>query len=845
MWIGVPSEAKNPINIILLANPATIMTFPRKAECVNRSWQGRGRSHFFEGFMLSLILKCKSEKTIITFLPFILLMAVGTVAAQSDFTPIFHPELHIPRAAGEIKIDGLLNDAGWQGAAVADHFHETEPGDNIKPPVETKVLVTYNESYLYLSAICYDNPSEIRSTLSQRDNMNGDNIGFFIDTYGDAAWAYTINVNPFGVQADALWSNGYGEDGMFDLVFESAGKITDSGYQVELAIPFSSLRFPSATKQVWRMQFWRHHYRDTHYAITWTAIDRNESNWVRDWGTLTGLENVAPGKGIEIIPAWTGSKSGALDIRADSSLNFDDGDIYGELALSGKYAISSNITIDATINPDFSNVESDEFQIDVNSPTALSYSEKRPFFQEGSDLFRTRMSLVYTRSINEPDFAAKLTARLGRTSISFLSAHDLNSPFIIPFEETSSGLLMGGKSFSNILRIRRTFGSGSQAGLLITDRRWEDGGGGTTYSADATISFTRGLTLRTLVTGSYTDEPNDTLMTEGVNLDYVIVDSTLNEDGVTYTYIDSAFMAPYAEKYTVGYDGESFGGYAVGSNLGFTCRNFHICGSYDETGPTFRADNGWITRNGRRSLSLHSYYQFRFNSGLIERISIDVNPMRVWNTDGYKKDEAVFTTLNMPLRFYQTSITYQNLVSTEKFAGIYFGNIWNNYFEFSTSPGELASFGGSFNYGNQIAYGYRAMGRQTKWEGWLELNLFDRLQIETWATHVKSRNLADDLELFNGYLFGNRISFQYDRRLSIRLLSQYDDFGKTWNFDPLITYKITPFSLFYAGSTYYVQKYDNLNEGGNRLADASSAKYSFNKLESRQFFMKLQYLFQI
>jgi hypothetical protein len=746
---------------------------------------------------------------------------VSSSTAQTEFTPIFHPELSVTCTNGEIKIDGYLNDPGWQGAAVASHFHETNPGDNIKPLAETKVFATYNEDYLYLSAICYDNPSEIRASMSERDRIYGDNIGFFFDTYGHAAWAYIINVNPFGIQYDALWSDGYGEDSMFDLVFESAGEITDSGYQVELAIPFSSLRFPNTEEQTWRIQFWRHHYRDTHYNITWAANDRNESNWVRTWGILTGIKNVTPGKGIEIIPAWTGSATGALHIRSDSTLYFNNYDPHGEPSLSGKYSISSNITIDAAINPDFSNVETDAFQIDVNSATALSYPEKRPFFQEGSDLYRTRMDLVYTRSINEPDFAAKMTARLGRTSISFLTAHDRRSPFIIPFEEFSSGLLLGGKSFSNILRVRRTFGSGSQVGMLITNRYWDGGGSGTTYSADATLRFSRRITFRAQAVGSYTNEPDNSNMTPGWDSFY------FNND-----------------KYTAAYDGESFGGHAVSGNLSYNSRNFYISGSVSETAPTFRADNGWIPRNNRREINIYSSYQIRFDRGLLERIEIQLNPLRVWNTDGRKKDEAVFTTFYIPLRFYQTNLTYQHLISAEEFRGKDFNNIWNNFVAINTSPSEIFAFGGSFSYGNQIAYGYEAMGRQTRINAWLDLNLFDRLYIENWLNHVKSRDLVTDMELFDGYIFGSRISLQYNRRLSIRLFSQYNDFSKTWVFDPLITYQITPFTLFYVGSTYSYQEYF-LNEGGTKLAAETEDYFGHNKLDSRQFFMKLQYLFQL
>lgn len=743
-------------------------------------------------------------------------------AAQDGFTPVFHPELNVSRTRGSIKIDGFLTDPGWQGVAVADHFHERNPGDNIAPPVQTKVFMAYDDTHLYLAAICYDDPEKLRISLGSRDRMGGDNIGFFFDTYGDAAWAYTINVNAYGVQADALWSNGYGEDGMFDLVFESAGQVTDSGYQVELAIPFSSLRFPDKEEQVWRMQFWRHHYRDVHYNITWAANDRSESNWVRNWGYIRGIKNVSPGKGIEIIPAWTGSKSGALEAYSDSTIKFNDYDEHGELSLSGKYAISSNITIDATLNPDFSNVESDAFQIDVNSPTALSYPEKRPFFQEGSDLYRTRMNLVYTRSINEPDVAAKVTARLGRTSISYLGARDQHSPFVIPFEETSSGQILGGRSLSNILRARRTFGSGSQVGLLLTDRRWKGGGSGTTFSSDAVISFNRQWTLRAQVAGSYTDEPNDSAATAGL-------ESVTFDDG----------------NYTAAYDGESFGGSAYSGNLSYNSKNFYVQASFSEYSPTFRADNGWITRNNRRTFSAYSEYVKRFDEGPITLISLQVNPTRIWNTAGEKKDEAIFTSLHVPLRFKQMSFFFQYMISSEKFQGVQYDDIWNIFGDVSASPSQLISLGASFSDGNQIAYGYRALGRQKKWSTWMDLRPIDRLLLEYWITHVKSREVNTDVELFNGYVTGSRLSFQFDRRLSIRVLAQYNDFSETWDIDPLIRYQINPFTLFYFGSTMLVQKIDGLNAQGNAFVPDGEERHSFNKLNSRQFFMKLQYLFQI
>jgi hypothetical protein len=167
------------------------------------------------------------------------LTVCATVCALADtndtsFTPRYQPTLQVSRAAGQIKIDGDLSDAGWQGAQPAENFTEHSPGEEVKPPVETKAFVTYDDDNLYLAAVCYAEPGTVRSTLCERERIfSDDNIGFFFDTFGDGARAYIINLNPRGIPYDALWSPNYGEDGNFDLVFKSAGMVTDSGYQVE------------------------------------------------------------------------------------------------------------------------------------------------------------------------------------------------------------------------------------------------------------------------------------------------------------------------------------------------------------------------------------------------------------------------------------------------------------------------------------------------------------------------------------------------------------------------------------------------------------------------------------
>jgi hypothetical protein len=760
----------------------------------------------------------------------LLLLTLGVTAlpalvSANDFKPVYRPSLNVSRSAGEIKIDGRLQDAGWQGAAVADNFVENDPGDQIKPPVDTKAYVTYDSDRLYVAIVCYDDPTQVRATMCERDRLySEDNVGVFFDTYGDAAWAYTLNVNPYGIQADALWSNGYGEDATYDLIWESAGQITDSGWQVELAIPFASLRFPNQSEQTWKMEFWRHHYRDIHRNISWTAYDRNESCWACQWGTVTGIRDVKPGRGIEIMPSLVGFQSGALqEIPWEDSttrLRFSDDDPDGDISVNTKYAISSNATAEISINPDFSQVEADADQIDVNSVTALSFPEKRPFFQEGSDLFRGQFDVVYTRSINDPLAAAKFTMRSGRTSLAYLGAYDEHSPLVIPFEEGSSSEIAAGESYSNIVRLRQTLGAGSQTGLLLTDRRYDGGGSGTALSVDGSFRLSKSLQFTTQVVATHTEEIDDTTL--------------WNEGDLKFD-----------NEHTATLDGESFWGHAYTGELIWNAADYSLSTEYSERSSSFRVDNGWEPLNDRRQLGAEGLYVFRFNDGVLQDIYPDIQAGRVWNTDGIRKDEYVYADVSADFRKWQLSLHSQYMISNELYQGTDYRGIWNYHQCIHVTPCNWLSFGGSLGYGDQIAYDYRILGRQLRLGVWADFKPGDRVLIENTLSHVRSKNPDTDYEYFEGYIARSRLSVQFNRRLSLRFVTQYNDFGETWDLDPLITYRINPFTMFYVGTTYDYKRYHDLTDDGSRYVKDGEMSYDQNRLTSRQFFMKIQYLFQL
>ncbi|UCE65854.1 MAG: carbohydrate binding family 9 domain-containing protein [Candidatus Zixiibacteriota bacterium] len=751
--------------------------------------------------------------------------AAPAITDSDNFKPVYKPELEISKINSSVKIDGSLDDDCWKNAVSVNQFVENNPGDQVKPDVETKTFITYDDSKLYVAFICYDKPEEIRASFCERDKLWGgqDNIGVFIDTYGDAIWAYTFNVNPYGVQMDALWSPYRGEDGSYDLIWDSAARITDHGYQVEMAIPFSSLRFPNKDIQTWRMDFYRHRYRDSHYQYSWAAYDRDEPCWPCQWGTVSGIKNVTPGKGIEFLPSVITYQSGYLDGAGDSNDPFDfiNDDPDGEFSLGARYAVNSNITAEGTYNPDFSQVESDEAQIDLNTTFALFYPERRPFFQEGSDLFGTWSNTFYSRTINDPEFAGKFTSRLNRSNIAYLVARDEHTPIIVPFEDGSAYILTE-KSVSNFGRFKQSFGTDSYIGLLITDRRLDDGGSGSLIQIDNQICYHKNWRTQFEYIRSFNKEPDRDVLNGQINglIERGIIDSTFN-DG----------------KYTSILDGESFSGYGLLANIEERSRHVNFDLGLIEFSPTYRADNGFRTSNNQREITFLSDYRIYFEDKFIEQLMSDFDLSYKWNFEGETKKKYIIVGTTALLKG-RTQINPSITRVYERFRGIEFDDIWHFQLLAESYFSELLGFSFYLSHGHLIARQQDppVMGKAIYLSFGTDIKPVDRMLIESSFDYTKSDQLDSGENLYKGYVTRTKINYQFNPQLSMRMIFQYDDIYETFDFDPLLTYRISPFSVLYLGSTY---RYTHFEDVGDDGLDETT------RLTSRQYFMKLQYLFQM
>jgi len=740
-----------------------------------------------------------------------LLLVSASVASQQTNQSPDPPTLEIPHIVGEIEIDGDLDDPGWQDAARVTDFTQCSPVDNVKPSVETEVLVVYNDSYLYLAFVCYDDPGSIRATLTDRDRMYSDDfIGIILDTYGDAAWAYEFYVNPLGVQGDLRWLANGDEDWRFDLVYETAGRITETGWQAEMAIPFSSLHFPNDDEHIWRATFWRSHPRDNVYKYSWAPLKIGEPCFFCQFGHLTGIRNVKPGSKLDLLPSVIGYQSGMLSDPDDLDSRFDNTDPDAEVALNARYQITPGLTAEAAINPDFSQVESDAAQIDVNTTFALSYPERRPFFQKGSDLYDTFLDAIYTRSVNNPDAAFKLTGRMNRMSFFYLLAHDENTPCIVPLEEQSAFVPFE-NSVSNVARVRRTILEDSHVGALVTDRRIKDGVANTVFGPDISIRFLKNYRLEFQALASNTKEPNNAELSE----DY-LPDTTF-DDGA----------------YTVAFDGESFDGHALYASIERDARLWNFDIDLCATSPTFRADNGFIVRNGSRSVEGWTGLFFRPNGKVVTRITPQLGFGRVWDYLGTRKDEWLTAELCLHLA-KQTHFHPSFVLSRERWHGVWFDDIRRVSVNIDNDMFDVFRPGVYLSYGNTIARNVDplpVMGRATNVSLCGTIKPLQQLTIEPSVDYLKLNNRDTGEKIHEGSVIRTRLNYQFTRELFVRTIVQYDDFDNDLRFEPLVTYKLNPYTIFYIGSTHSFWY--------------ELGKVHYPEKSERQFFLKFQYLFRV
>ena len=422
--------------------------------------------------------------------------ASNAPAATAKGSFVLPPEksnpVTIPRFDKPPVIDGKLDDDVWRNAAVLKDFYQIQPGDNTPPSKPTEVLLGFDSKFLYIAFKATDEPDKVRATVAKRDSIfQDDYVGFFLDTFNDKRKAFEAFFNPLGIQGDGILTEGRGEDFSVDLLMESKGIVHETGYNVEIAIPFKSLRFEAGKGKLWGAHFFRRIKRFENELDSWMPFSRSIDSNLSQAGHLTGLEGISVERTLELIPSVTVSQNGRF-VRSFFPLpvSTDPGRIVNEpvgldLGLTAKFIPSSAVTVDLAINPDFAQVEADQLVVTANQRFPIFFPEKRPFFLEGIEIFQTPITAVHTRAIVDPDLAVKTTGKKGKNTFGFMVASD-NGPGNLSADDRgalhgclerreldprvicNAAKVLDKNAYIGVLRLKRDVGKENSLGMLAT-----------------------------------------------------------------------------------------------------------------------------------------------------------------------------------------------------------------------------------------------------------------------------------------------------------------------------------------------------------------------------------------
>lgn len=722
----------------------------------------------------------------------------GNVVQENSLVPYAIEE--------DFDITGSLTNPAWNEAEPVYITHELQPDDQSRAPVETTVKVLYSRKNLYIGFISSDpEPDKIRASISDRDNsFQDDFVGVFLDTFNNNQQAYEFFINPLGVQMDGL-RTGNNEDMNFDALWYSEGALTDSGYTAVMKIPFKSLNFPSTDVQDWSVQFLRNYPRNQRHQLVWTDVNIGNSCLLCQSGEMRNLQGLENSNTVELLPYAMAFQNSELSDPARPASGLDHEPIDGRIGGSIRYSPNSTLTFNGVVNPDFSQVETDAAQIDINETFALFYPEKRPFFMRGADLFETEANLFYSRMINNPLAAGKVTQQSDRYSIAFLSAYDREAPFIIPGLYGSSLVRSNVNAYNNILRGKYNIGSESHVGGLITSRN-QEGGSNYVGSIDWQFLLTDQYYFSGQVGYSATEELNDTTLFNS-----------------SRTFGNSSYDAAF--------NGEQYSGTLLNAEFSRRAKYYDFEIGYESFSPTFQSQGGFINSVDRRQIQARQSLSYYPNTEWLSQGNVSV--MGTWRYDFAGQFQERFVFLRLGNTFAgQTRVSVSYLpVNDERFRGEYFSGMNRLMLDVRTNPLDELSFGFDMDFGRYV----NRRSDPTIGEGFnlsadATVKPSNRLQFDFSYSYSELSPVGGPGNFYSGDIMRLTSRYNFSRKIFARLITEYNSFSDQIELYPLLYYKANPFTKFYIGMTDYMRRFDE--NGG----------FDGYRETSRRFFVKFQYL---
>ena len=709
----------------------------------------------------------------------------------------------------EITFDGIISEEEIKNASKIELKYEISPTYNTEAKQSTTGYIKYTDTYLYIAIKAQRD--QVISNIINRDDWavyNGDAISVELDTYGDARNQLFLVANPSGSLLDAIRQDGLGYSGSGDNLeksanfdFKATGSINDNGFEIEYIIPFSEIPFPNGTNQRWNINIRSRNFKDR-VAITSSSskANRNATCQLCLMDHEIILNDIIIDKKLEFLPYVSGNLSGERTFYNDDlKLNNENFD-YG---LGINVEINKNLSVEATINPDFSQVESDVTKIDINSPTAINYPEQRPFFNRGVDALDFEIDVFNSRSINDPSFASKILNQGRKSRLYVLTAFDDESPYLVPTEfESFRGV--GAKSFNSVLRYQNFINDKTRVGLLSTNRIYDGGGYGNTFGADALLNFSGVWKFSIEGFMNFNKEPIS---------DWIDSDKTFGD-------------------YSVRLDGESFNGYSFFSEIRRETETWKSFVQYKAISDDFRSDIGFVTKNDIKQYDFwHSFYQYP-NVKMLQNYRVSLRHEQTYNQSEILKRSSTQLFLQF-LTFGDTNVFYNYEYNWKKsHLDSQFEDFINHYLRIGGKPLSFIDFNLSYKFGKDIAYRevVPQLGYETNINFDIEFAVNNNLRIKPLISYQDIRKTSSEGYYFKGYITRLDIRYQFTNTLDVRLISEYNDFSEQYFFQPLVSWRPNPDTIFYVGGN------QNLI---NDFTDYNSPHYRVNR---SQFFLKLQYL---
>ncbi len=797
----------------------------------------------------------------------------------------------VVKFAAAPAIDGRLDDEAWKSAQILKDFIQTSPGDNIPASKPTEVMLGYDEKNLYIAFRCFDERDKIRATVAKRDDVFGeDNVRVWLDTYNDRRRAYVLGFNPYGIQQDGIFTEGQGADFSVDIVMESKGIIENWGWSVEVKIPFKSMRYAAGKGKLWGFNAARNIDRLNDEFDSWMPDDKNISGLLIKHGKIAGLDEIKTERTLEIAPSITVGETGRRVrtipryILNNSATNpngalldagrFVNQPIKKDIGVNFKFNITPNITFDAAYNPDFAEIEADAPVVSANQRFPIFFQEKRPFFLEGVEIFNSPLRVFYSRTIVDPDFAAKLTGKIGKYSFGLLGASDKapgnydeddrNDPSIRPRVDE----FLDRNALFAVVRVKRDFGKENNVGFFGTMR-----------------SFPEQRNVLGGFDGRFKLNPK--------------MVTTFQAVGTTSRrcFFDNAFeplLEPFqAQRNREICGGGSYGGvtvlgsafnnYRTGNgfgylwNLDYTEKNRGFFIQADGRTRNYRADAGFTRRTNTNHILLAGRLSTEANpKARIIRFDFRPNVQINFDWQGRAQEESVGANFGFSLQRntfvgIETGISYERIFEEEfglkrsaMRSGAFFGASERSTVQqyasvnFRTSPSKKISaglFAGFINNALDFDFGGgdrfprispaalsgssrldAGAGRQYDVGAEVEYKPIEPLRLS--LEYQKSHLTRNDTELaaFDSNIFTFRSTYQFTRFTFARVRWDYDSLNSNASGQMLVGWNPNP------GTAFYVGYNDDFNYNGfSPFTGQLEPRFERN---SRTFFIRASYLFR-